>query len=337
MKNRIILFSLSLAVLLAFAAVLFRGSVHIPFADVWRILVGGEEGGHRIWRFIVLENRFPMAVTAALCGASLASAGLMLQSVLRNPLAGPNILGIDAGANLGVALVLLFLGGQAGVAQWVGGWQMVVGAALLGAFLVLLLLLLLNRLLRSNVMLLVAGVMLSYLAGSAISLLTWHASQEGVHAYVMWGMGSFQGVGSDRLPLFSVLASVGLLLSLLMVKPLNTLLLGERYAQSLGIRVTRVRTLLLLTTGLLTAVCTAFCGPITFVGLAVPHIARMLLGSANHRTLLPATMLAGALIALLCCNLSTLPGESGVLPINVLTPIIGAPVVIYVLVKLKTQ
>ena len=333
MKNTIVLSCLAMATVLAFAAVILWGSVSIPPREVVDILLGnGEE--NRIRSFIVWENRLPMAVAATLCGASLASAGLMLQSVLRNPLAGPNILGIDAGANLGVALLMLAVGG--GVSSRVGqGQGLVVVAALVGALAVLAILLSLNRVLRSSVMLLVAGVMLGYLASSAISLLTWRASKEGVQAYILWGMGSFQAVGLSRLPAFIGLSSVGLLLSLLMVKPLNALLLGEQYAQNLGINVGRVRTQLLLTTGLLTATTTAFCGPISFIGLAVPHIARLILGTANHRTLLPATMLTGALVALVCCVLSTLPGESGVLPINVLTPLIGAPIVIYVLLKLK--
>lgn len=333
MRNTIVLAFLAVATVLAFAAVVLWGSVSIPPARVVDILLGGEEA-NPVFSFIVWENRLPMAVTAVLCGASLAAAGLMLQSVLRNPLAGPNILGIDAGANLGVALMMLAVGG--GLGSWVGqGQGMVILAALAGALGVLAILLALNRVLRSSVMLLIAGVMLGYLASSAISLLTWKASKEGVQAYVLWGMGSFQAVGLARLPLFAGLSSVGLALSLLMVKPLNALLLGEQYAQNLGIRVGRVRTQLLLATGLLTATCTAFCGPISFIGLAVPHIARLLLRTANHRTLLPATMLTGALVALVCCSLGALPGESGVLPVNVLTPLIGAPVVIYVLLKLK--
>lgn len=333
MKNTILLLSLALATMLAFAAVVLWGSVSIPPARVVGILLGGGEA-NPVFRFIVWENRLPMAVTAVLCGASLSAAGLMLQSVLRNPLAGPNILGIDAGANLGVALMMLAMGG--GLGSWVGrGQGMVILAALAGALGVQAILLALSRVLRSSVMLLIAGVMLGYLASSAISLLTWQASKEGIQAYVLWGMGSFQAVGPDRLPVFTALSAAGLTLSMLMVKPLNALLLGEAYAQNLGIHVGRVRTQLLLTTGLLTATSTAFCGPISFIGLAVPHIARLLLGTANHRILLPATMLTGALVALVCCSLSTLPGEGGVLPVNVLTPLIGAPVVIYVLLKLK--
>ncbi len=336
-RNHIILSGLTLLTLLAFVSVVVWGSVQIPARQVANILFSTDhDGKNPAWRFIIMENRLPMAVTAMLCGASLSAAGLMLQSVLHNPMAGPNILGIDAGANLGVALVMLLLGGGTGVAGVVGGQALVVAAAMTGALGVMALLLALNRILRNSIMLLIAGIMLSYMASSIIALLNWRATQEGVHAYVMWGMGSFQNVGTGRLPLFATLSMAGLALSVVMIKPLNALLLGEQYAQNLSINVQRTRTRLLLTTGLLTAVCTAYCGPITFIGLAVPHIARLLLGSANHRTLLPATMLAGSAITLLCCTLSTLPGEAGVLPINVLTPIIGAPIVIYVLIKIKT-
>ncbi len=335
-RTRIVLTTLAVLTILAFLSVVLCGSVSIPIGQVVDILLHPGGKANPAWQFIVLENRLPMAVTALLCGASLSTAGLMLQSVLNNPMAGPNILGIDAGANLGVALVMLLLGGGTGVAGIVGGQALVVMAALIGATAVMALLLALNRVLRNSMMLLIAGIMVSYVASSVIALLNWRATQEGVHAYVMWGMGSFQAVGLNRLPMFSVLSIAGLALSIAMIKPLNALLLGEQYAKNLGINVQRTRSHLLLTTGLLTAVCTAYCGPITFIGLAVPHIARLLLGSANHRTLLPATMLAGAAITLFCCTLSTLPGAVGVLPINALTPIIGAPIVIYVLIKIKT-
>ncbi len=329
MRNRFVIFGLCLLVMLSFLAAILWGSVSIPFSAVVRILMGGQVENHPAWTFIILQSRIPTALTALLCGSSLATAGLMLQTALRNPMAGPNILGVDSGANLGVALVMLALSSAS------MGW--VIGAALLGAMAVLGLLLALNRVLRSSMMLLIAGIMLGYISSSIISLLNFQATQEGVHAYVMWGMGSFAGVGMQRMPLFATLCLSGLLVSVLLIKPLNALLLGERYAHNLGIPVRRTRTFLLLATGLLTAVCTAYCGPITFIGLAVPHITRMLLGTANHRTLLPATMLCGALIALVCCVLSTTYSESGVLPINVLTPIIGAPIVIYVLLKFKFQ
>ncbi len=336
MKNRHIILLLSLLALALFVATIYIGSVAIPVRDVTSILLGGEVEGHASWRFIIMESRLPSAVTAVLCGTSLASAGLMLQTALRNPLAGPSILGIDSGANLGVAIVVLAAGGaiRAGSMN-LGGFFFVIVAALVGAMAVMALLLALNRILRSNVMLLISGVMISYLASSIISLLNYKATESGVHTFMLWGLGSFNGVTIDRLPYFTCLCLLGLAMAVLLIKPLNAMLLGDGYAQNLGVNIHRTRTHLLLTTGLLTAACTAFCGPITFVGLAVPHIARMLLGSANHRILMPVTMLCGAILALCCSLLSTLPGESSVIPINVLTPIIGAPTVLYVILKLK--
>ncbi len=328
--------ALVLLMVLLLVANLYMGSIRIPAREVTHILCGGEALAHSSWRYIIMESRLPAAVTALLCGASLASAGLMLQTALRNPLAGPSILGIDSGANLGVALVTLAAGGMLRATSiTLGGFFMVIIAALLGALAVMALLLLLNRLLRDNVMLLISGVMISYIAGSLISLLNYKATEEGVHTFMLWGLGSFRGMTLERLPYFTSLCFLGLAFAILLIKPLNALLLGENYAHNLGVNIRKTRSLLLFTTGLLTAACTAFCGPITFIGLAVPHITRMFLGSSNHRVLLPLNMLCGASLALLCSLLSTLPGESSLIPINVLTPIIGAPTVIYIILKQK--
>ena len=214
-----------------------------------------------------------------------------------------------------------------------GGFSLVILSALLGALAVMAILLVLNNLLRSDVMLLIAGIMVGYITSSMISLLNFRATAEGVHAMTLWGMGSFSTLSLDRLPYAAALIIVGLFMSFLLIKPLNALLLGDNYARNLGIRIRRTRVFLLLTTGLLTAASTAFCGPIAFIGLAVPHIARLLLGSANHRVLLPATLLTGSLLTLVCSLISTLPGESGVIPINVITPIIGAPVVLWIILR----
>jgi iron complex transport system permease protein len=194
-------------------------------------------------------------------------------------------------------------------------------------------LIMLSRVLRSNTMLLIAGVMIGYLASSAISLLNYGATEEGVRSFMVWGLGSFANVTVDRLPVFCATMGVGIAGALLLIKPLNALLLGENYAANLGINISRTRTLLLVVTGLLTATSTAFCGPIAFVGLAVPHIARLILGTANHRTLLPATLLTGSCLTLVCNLLSTMP--SSLIPVNVLTPILGAPVVIWVMLKMR--
>lgn len=334
--NRWLFAALLVALALLAVANVLWGSLSIPPQSVWQILCGNEVADHPAWSFIVWQNRIPQMVTALLCGAALSTCGLLLQTALRNPLAGPSILGIDAGANLGVAVVMLSMGSGVSVANVsVGGFVLVVTAAMAGALAIMGLLLTLSHLLRSDVMLLITGVIISHLTSSVITLLNYSATEEGVHSYVMWGMGSFSGVSAGRLPLFCLLCGCGLLMSLLLVKPLNALLLGDRYAASLGIRIQATRNLLLLCTGLLTATTTAFCGPISFLGLAVPHLARMTMRTSNHRQLLPATMLMGACLTLLCNLLSTAPSDGSLLPINVITPLIGAPVVLYVILHRK--
>lgn len=335
MKGRLLTLSLAAITAVLFVASLYWGSVSIPAHAVTQVLLGSDEAlEHVSWGYIVLENRLPQAITAMLCGASLAAAGLLLQTAFRNPLAGPSILGIDSGANLGVALVMLLAGGVITAGNLtLGGFSLIIVAALAGAMGVMALLMVLNQMLRNDVMLLIAGIMLGYISSSLISLLNYQATAEGVQNFMRWGMGSFAGVSTDRLPWFCALTLSGIVLALTLIKPLNALLLGDNYARNLGISIRRTRTLLLCTTGLLTASCTAFCGPIAFLGLAVPHIARLVLGSANHRSLLPATLFTGASLALLCNLISTLPSGATIIPINVITPIIGAPVVLWVILR----
>ncbi len=324
---------LAVAVVLLFVCSLLAGSVSIPVAETLRILTGGE-ASRSSWQYIVMESRLPQAVTATLCGGSLAVCGLLLQTAFRNPLAGPGIFGVNSGAGLGVALVMLFFGGSvsAGTVS-VGGFMAVLVAAFAGAIGVMALIFFFSTLVRSHVMLLIVGIMIGYMTGSAVSLLNFFATDEGVRSYMVWGMGSFGGVSLKMLPVFSIISLLALAVSLTLAKPLNALLLGDRYAENLGVNIVRVRNGLLLVTGVLTAVTTAFCGPVSFIGLAVPHIARLLLGTDNHRVLLPATILTGAAVALLCNILTVLPGESGVVPLNAVTPLIGAPVVIYVILS----
>ena len=182
-------------------------------------------------------------------------------------------------------------------------------------------------------MLLIAGIMISFITSSIISLLNFFSTAEGVHSYAMWGMGNFGGVTRSQLPLFSIITIIGLIIAVILIKPLNALLLGDYYAENLGINIKKTRTWLLLSTGLLVAVTTAYCGPISFLGLAVPHLARLLLKSNNHRSLMPVTILTGASIALICNLISSLPGDKGLIPLNAITPIVGAPIIIYVLIK----
>lgn len=324
---------LCVLLMLLFAANLFWGSVAIPVRQVFTILTGGE-AERASWAFIVLESRLPGAITALLCGASLSTCGLMLQTAFRNPLAGPSVLGINAGASLGVALVMLAGGGvlTAGSITLTGFLSTLAGA-FIGSMAVMGVILLLASVIRSDIMLLIAGMMIGYLTSSLISLLNFFATAEGVHSYMVWGLGNFGGVSMQQLPWFATVCLVGIGIGLLLIKPLNALLLGERYAENLGINIRRVRHLLLLATGLLCAITTAFCGPVSFIGLAVPHMARLLLGSSNHNTLMPVTILLGAIVALFCNLCCTLPGQAGIIPLNAVTPILGAPVIIYVIIN----
>ena len=276
-----------------------------------RILLG-DPNEKASWRFIILESRLPQAITAMFCGASLAVSGLMLQTIFRNPLAGPSVFGINSGAGLGVALVMLFLGGGLSVGSLqFSGFAAVLIAAFFGALAVMAVIFFFSTLVRSHVMLLIIGIMIGYISN--------------------WGLGSFGGVSMANMPVFVGVSLFGLSGALLLIKPLNALLLGDRYAENLGVNIVAVRNWLLVVTGLLTAVTTAFCGPVAFIGLAVPHMARLLLTTDNHRQLLPATMLCGAVVALVCNLLCFLPGDGGVIPLNAVTPLIGAPVIIYVI------
>lgn len=322
---------ISITVVVLFLLNLFLGSVEIPARDVVEILLGDDTRGAA--GFIVMGSRLPAAVTALLAGAGLAVSGLMLQTSFRNPLAGPSILGITSGASLGVAVVLLFFGGSVAVGSLtIGGYAAVILGAFIGSMLIMGLLLGLSSLIRNDLMLLITGIMIGYLASSVIMLLNYASTAEGIQSYVMWGMSSFNGVSLQQLPLFAGVTLSGIFMALLLIKPLNVMLLGAGYAANLGINIKLVRNVLLLATGLLSAVITAYCGPVSFIGLAVPHIARMIFRTDNHRILMPATILCGSVVALGCSLLCMLP-SSGVLPVNAVTPLVGAPVVLWVLLR----
>jgi len=324
-----------LAALIAvlFALNLFGGSIDIPAADVLDILLGGE-GQKPSWHYIIMENRLPQAITALLCGAALAASGLLLQTAFRNPLADPSIFGISSGAGLGVALTMLLLGGTLSLGSLqLGGFVAVILAAFVGAMVVTAVIFFFSTIVRSHVMLLIIGIMIGSLSASAITLLNFFATDEGVKSYVVWGMGSFGGVTMAHMPLFATVTLAGIGGALLLIKPLNALMLGDRYAANLGFSTRSLRNWLLVVTGLLTAITTAFCGPVSFIGLAVPHIARLLFRTDNHRRLLPATLLCGAAVALLCNIICYLPRENGIIPLGAVTPLMGAPVIIYIIVK----
>lgn len=326
-----------LAIAVLFVINIIYGAVTIPINSIVDILCGNNNTNES-WAYIILQTRLPQALTAILCGGALAVSGLLLQTAFCNPLAGPSIFGINSGASLGVAIVMLLFGGSisAGTVS-ITGFLAVLMAAFAGAVAVMAILLVFSNIVNNNVMLLITGIMIGYISSSAISLLNFFATEEGVHSYMIWGLGNFGGVSMAQMPLFATVTIAGLVLALLLIKPLNAVLLGEQYAENLGINTIRLRNCLLLVTGLLTAVTTAYCGPIAFIGLAVPHIARMLLKTDNHRYLIPGTILTGAAISLLCNIICVLPGDNGIIPLNAVTPIMGAPVIIYVIIKGRHQ
>lgn len=327
-------FGIILLIIALLAVSLFIGAVEIPAGQVWDVLTGSGDSDDTI-SYIILGSRLPQAITAILAGASLAASGLMMQTMFRNPLAGPSILGISSGANLGVAIVMLLMGSSLTIGSLaLGGYVSIIAGAFIGCLLIMGILILLSSILHNDLMLIIAGVLIGYLTSSVITLLNYSASAHGIQGYILWGMGSFNSVSTNQLPIFFLITFIGLALSLILIKPLNALLLGDEYARSLGIPIRRVHNLLLLATGILTAVSTAFCGPVAFIGLAVPHISRMIWRTDNHRILMPATILTGSAVALLCCIISVLPA-GGVVPINAVTPLIGVPVILYVVIKRK--
>lgn len=335
--------ALCVVLLLVFIGNLYIGAVSIPFGQVTDILFGHPDQSVSAGiRFIVLESRLPAALTAILGGAGLAVSGLLLQTAFRNPLAGPSILGINSGASLGVAAVMLVGGGSmiAGTME-LGGEIAIMAGAMAGSFLIMAILLALSALLRNDLMLLIAGILVGYLASSVIMILNFSATSDGVQNYVVWGMGSFTTVPLSRMPLLALLVAVGLAFAIMLAKPLDLLLLGNDYARNLGINISRIRNLLLLATGILSAAVTAFCGPISFIGLAVPHMARMVMKTDTHRILLPATIVMGAIIGAACNILSVLPSSgiipgvssASMLPLNAVTPLFGVPVILYVILR----
>ena len=313
---------------------LLLGSVCIPIADVCRILVGGES--NEIWENIIWKSRLPQALTAIVAGAGLAVSGLQMQTVFRNPLAGPSVLGISNGSALGVAFVVLLSGRIGGVALsrlgYLGDAAMSV-AAIVGALAVMMLIVWISQKVKGNVTLLIIGVMIGYLANAIIGVLKFLSPEEDVKAFVVWGLGSFSRVSGDEMVLFVVLMCVLLPLSCLLVKPMNLLLLGDRYAANLGLNIRRARLLVIVCSGVLVAIVTAYCGPIMFIGLAVPHLARAIFRTSDHRVLMPATMFCGAALALVCNLIARMPGFEGALPVNSVTALVGAPVIAAVLFR----
>lgn len=326
------LWGLAGLLLFVFLVSLALGSVAIPLAEVVTILLGGEPT-REPWREIVLNFRLPRSITAMTAGAALAISGLQLQALFRNPLAGPSLLGINAGASLGAALVVL-TGGLTGWAAvgWLGQFSLV-GAASVGAAAAMVLVLLVAHRVRNSLALLIFGLMLGYTTTALVTILLHFSSIDQTLAYLSWTFGSFAGVTWVQIPVLVAIVLAGLGLAYLTGKPLNLLLLGEEQALSLGLSLKLTRLYLILSSSLLAGTVTAFCGPIAFLGVAVPHLSRSLFRTLDHRVLIPASILLGALLALVADGIAQLPGSQAILPLNAVTALIGAPVLIGLMLK----
>lgn len=324
------------SILVLFLLNLFLGSVHIPMDSIWNILWGLDGDESVIWQNIIWKSRIPQSLTALVAGAGLAVSGLQMQTVFRNPLAGPSVLGISSGASLGVAFVVLLSGSIGGIALsrlgFMGEIALTV-AAIVGALSVMALIVYVSQKVHGNVTLLIIGVMIGYVANAVIGVLKFFSVEEDIRAYVIWGLGSFARVSGNQVTVFICIMAVLLPLSFLLIKTLNLLLLGDAYARNLGLNIKRARLQVIACSGVLVAIVTAYCGPITFLGLAVPHLCRGFFRSSDHRVLMPASLLAGAALALLCNLIARMPGFEGALPVNSVTALVGAPVVVSVLFK----
>ena len=315
---------------------LFLGSVHIPMRSIWNILWGVDGTESIIWQNIIWKSRVPQALTALVAGAGLAVSGLQMQTVFRNPLAGPSVLGISSGASLGVAFVVLLSGSIGGIALSRLGFMGEIAltiAAIVGALSIMALIVYVSQKVHGNVTLLIIGVMIGYVANAVIGVLKFFSVEEDIRAYVIWGLGSFARVSGNQVTVFICMMAVLLPLSFLLIKTLNLLLLGDAYARNLGLNIKRARLQVIACSGVLVAIVTAYCGPITFLGLAVPHLCRGIFRTSDHRVLMPASLLAGAALALLCNLIARMPGFEGALPVNSVTALVGAPVVVSVLFK----
>lgn len=309
------------------------GSVPIPFKDIFNSLIGVSIE-NQSWQYIVQDYRLPKAFTAIIVGSGLGISGLIMQTLFRNPLAGPFVLGITSGASLGVALIIMgasFFGGTlAGLL--ISKWSIVIAASL-GSFLVLLAVLIVSTKVRDTMAILIIGLMFGSITAAVVSVLSYFSSAEQLQQYIFWGFGSLGNLSWEELLVLFILYGIGILISIASIKSLNTLLLGENYAKSLGLNIKKSRLLIIIATSLLAGTITAFAGPIAFIGLAIPHMTRQIFNTSNHKILLPAVFLSGAIIMLICDSIAQLPTIDYTLPINAITSLIGAPVVIWLLIR----
>lgn len=324
-KKFVLLFALLIIALVADIAL---GSVSLPLSEVWAALTGQSQD--EVYREIILNHRLPKALTAILTGAALSVAGVLMQTLFQNPLAGPDVLGVTSGASLGVALLTL---GTSSLPLWmITGWGQV-AAAIAGAVCVLLLVIVVSVKVSNAVSLLIIGMMFGSFSGAIVSILQSVSNPDTLKLFITWTFGSLSAVDWDYMLIMAPIIGLGLLVALLLQKQLNVFLLGQNYASGLGISVSRLRLFAILATALLAGTSTAFTGPIAFIGITIPHVARGLFGTPNHHVILPASILCGAVIMLLCDLISALPGTQTTLPINAVTALFGAPIIVWIIAK----
>lgn len=332
-SSRIVSILLVSLVFLLFVLEVIFGSVDVSLSELKNVLLGNKLPVDREFvKDIIFESRIPRALTALLAGSGLALCGLLMQSLFRNPLAGPSVLGISSGASLGVSVVIAGGIGFGFSNVWLNQLSISL-AAMIGAFTVLSGIIAVSVKLRDHISLLIFGLMVGYLCSALVTIVEFGASKEAIRTFVFWGMGSFAAASYSQIFLMSIIVIVGSLISLLLCNKLNVMLLGEDYAKTMGLHFSRLRLIILLITGASTGIITAFCGPIAFLGLAVPHLARGLVKSGDHKVLMPAVLLSGAAVAMLCDLISRLPGSDYSLPLNAVTSLIGAPIVIAIIFK----
>lgn len=309
------------------------GSVYIPIKQIFLSIIDGDVVKDS-WKTIVLNYRLPKAITAIIVGSGLSISGLLMQTLFRNPLAGPFVLGISSGASLGVAVLILgasFLGANITAFAFTN-WGLAIAASL-GAFLVLSAVMLAAIKVRNTMSILIIGLMFGSLTAAVISIFAYFSSASQLQQYLFWSFGSLGNLSWNEIIALSVIFLIGVLVVIFIIKPLNSLLLGENYAKSMGVNVKRTRNLTLISTSLLTGVITAFSGPIAFIGLAVPHLTKLLFNTSNHKILLPAVAVSGAIIMLICDSIAQMPNSEYTLPINAITSLFGAPIIIWLLVR----
>ena len=319
--------------LLCFIINISLGSVSIPLKYIFNSLLGNATD-QETWQHIIQNYRLPKALTAIIVGSGLGISGLLMQTLFRNPLAGPFVLGISSGASLGVALVILGSGIFGGVlaSLFISKWGLVIAASL-GSFLVLLAVLIVSLKVRDTMAILIIGLMFASITAAIVSVLSYFGSAEQLQQYIFWGFGSLGNLSWEDVSVLLIVYSIGILLAILSIKSLNTLLLGENYAKSLGLNIKKSRLTIIIATSLLAGTITAFTGPIAFIGLAIPHITRQVFNTSNHKILLPAVFIFGAIVMLICDSISQLPNSDFTLPINAITSLVGAPVVIWLLIR----